>query len=336
MTLGSVLLTCQDGYEELLSSEVKAAGVPGCEEGGGWLLAEKEARTVPPDWCFAHTALVAPAEILASSVNAIAAGIAEKFLASAHDERYTAAWPLVCTFAPGHEGLGRRASAVETAVCALLRRKMGRVAKLATGAPPRLGAARGLFAHFVDFGRVFVARDAWFGGQRRMADDPAAPSRSYLKVEEAYGVLGVEPAAAETVVDLGAAPGGWSFSAARRGAHVIAIDNGPLKGGALHSALIEHRREDAFKFRPGTEARVDWLFCDLVEDPHRVRREILEPWLEHRWCRRFVTNLKFGRADAIALLQESRTALAPHCARLTIRHLFHNREEFTLVGETRV
>src|SRR5690606_25054254 len=104
-------------------------------------------------------------------------------------------------------------------------------------------------------------------GQRRMADDSLAPSRSYLKVEEAYVVLGREPAAGETVVDLGAAPGGWSYSAAKRGAQVIAVDNGPLKGGALDHPRIEHRREDAFGFRPPGGRAFDWLFCDLVEDP---------------------------------------------------------------------
>lgn len=83
-----------------------------------------------------------------------------------------------------------------------------------------------------------------------MADDDAAPSRSYLKVEEAYIVLGREPQAGETVVDLGAAPGGWSYSAAKRGATVVAIDNGPLKGGAFGNQLITHRLEDAFKFQP--------------------------------------------------------------------------------------
>ena len=87
--------------------------------------------------------------------------------------------------------------------------------------PRGAGPARGLFVFFADFGRVFAAREAWLGGQRRMADDDAAPSRSYLKVEEAYIVLGREPAAEETVVDLGAAPGGWSYSAAKRGARVI-------------------------------------------------------------------------------------------------------------------
>ena len=44
-------------------------------------------------------------------------------------------------------------------------------------------------------------------------------------------------------------------------------------------------------------------------------------------------NLKFGRANALRLLDE---VLAPegrlqsHCSNLRVRHLFHDRDEFTL------
>jgi len=171
-----------------------------------------------------------------------------------------------------------------------------------------------------------------------MADDPQAPSRSYLKLEEAYGILGREPAPGETVADLGAAPGGWSYSAAKRGARVVAIDNGPLKGGALNNPQIEHRREDAFKFAPASGSRFDWLFCDLVEEPHHVLRHIVEPWLARRWCRRFVINLKFGRVDPIALLRELRGPDSPfvlHATNVRIQHLYHDREELTVMGEVK-
>ena len=169
-----------------------------------------------------------------------------------------------------------------------------------------------------------------------MADDALAPSRSYLKVEEAYVALGREPQASETVCDLGAAPGGWSYSAAKRGATVLAIDNGPLKGGALNHPRIEHRRADAFKFSPEPGCRFDWLYCDLVEEPHHVVRQLVEPWLAQRWCRRFVINLKFGRVDPIALLRELRGPSSPlvrHAVNVRIHHLYHDREEFTLMGE---
>ncbi len=225
-------------------------------------------------------------------------------------------------------GLGRRIGGVESAFGELLKKKLSRVAKLATAELPRgVGPARGLFVYFVDFSRVFVAREAFGHGPRRMADDDLAPSRSYLKVEEAYVVFGREPQPGETVCDLGAAPGGWSYSAAKHGARVVAIDNGPLKGGALNHSQIEHRREDAFKFAPPAGQIFDWLFCDMVEEPHHVLRHIVEPWLARRWCRHFVVNLKFGRVDPVALLRELRVPGA------RVHHLYHDREEFTLVGD---
>ena len=134
------------------------------------------------------------------------------------------------------------------------------------------------------------------------------------------------------MVDLGAAPGGWSYSAARRGARVVAVDNGPLKGGAAGNPSIEWTAEDAFKFQP--QRRADWLFCDLIAPPYEVLG-LLRRWSESSWCRRFIVNLKFGRHDPLPLLAEllsTRAGIAPHCTVLRPRHLFHDREELTVVG----
>ena len=359
-----MLFLCQHGYEALLERELTEAGRPVAEKGPGWALTGGRANPpgeplsgpggssggfALPDLAFAHVTLLAPREFTGGSVNALASQLADFFLESLRGERIDAAWPCVFSTVPEVVGLGRRATGVEKAFGELLRRKLSRIAKLAVPELPRgAGAARGFFVFFADFGRVFAAREAWRGGQRRMADDEAAPSRSYLKVEEAYIVLGREPQPGETVVDLGAAPGGWSYSAAKRGAKVIAIDNGPLKGGALDHPLIEHRLEDAFRFQPAftevaegepDESEVfDWLFCDLVEEPHHVMQNIVTPWLANGWCRRFVINLKFGHVDSLALLRELRAPGSPfaaHAANLRIRHLYHDREEFTLVGDTR-
>jgi 23S rRNA (cytidine2498-2'-O)-methyltransferase len=289
---------------------------------------------------FPHLTLREPVEIRGKSVNALAQGVADFFLASLRGERIEAVWPNLWLGPQEIVGLGRRVKAVETAFGELLKKRLSRVAKLAGGDLPRgVGPVRGLFVFFADFGRVWVAREAYRHGQRRMADDDRAPSRSYLKVEEAYHLLGVEPQAGESVVDLGAAPGGWSYSAAKRGARVIAIDNGPLKGGALDNPQIEHRREDAFGFKAPEGTRYDWLFCDMVEEPHNVLRNIVEPWLGHGWCRRFVINLKFGRVDPLAFVRELRTPgslLVRRVSDLRIRHLYHDREEFTLVGSLEI
>lgn len=351
-----MLLTCQAGFEALLARELtELHGATVTEKGPGWIRIERAPDSGAADVAFAHLTLIQPIELRGDSVNALATRVAEFFLTSLRNERIDAAWPNVWLGPAELVGLGRRLSAVEAAFAEQLKKKLSRVAKLASADIPRainVGPVRGLFVFFADFGRVFAAREAFVHGARRMADDPLAPSRSYLKVEEAYVVLGREPQPGETVCDLGAAPGGWSYSAAKRGARVVAIDNGPLKGGALDHPQIEHRREDAFKFAPtsaeatarsgaasGAEsARFDWLFCDLVEEPHHVRRHIVEPWLARRWCRRFVVNLKFGRVDPVALLRELRAPGAPfveHARGVRVRHLYHDREEFTVVGEVK-
>ncbi|NDC74179.1 rRNA methyltransferase [bacterium] len=333
-----MLFRCQPGFEDLLVGELRAAGLATTDRGGGWALTAP-AHGPAPELCFAHALHLAPTELGGDSVNVLATRLLEHFLNSARDERFDAPWPCVFSTAAGLDGLGRRADAVATAFHELLKKRLGRVARLALDEIPRgPGANRGLFVHFVDFKKVLVARELLSGGQRRMADDSLAPSRSYLKVEEAYTLLGREPAPGEFVVDLGAAPGGWSYSAAKRGARVLALDNGPLKGGALDHPLIEHRRADAYGYRPGPGERADWLFCDLVDDPHHVLQSLIAPWLENAWCHRFVVILKFGRVDPLALLREVRapdSIFSRHAPGTRLRHLFHDREEFTLVGELR-
>jgi 23S rRNA (cytidine2498-2'-O)-methyltransferase len=330
-----MLLTGQAGFESLLACELAASGVVAQEQGPGWVRTESPASLEP--LAFPHLTLIAPTSIVGESVNALAQQIADFFLSHLRGERIEAAWPNIW-FGPAElVGLGRRIGAVESAFAELLKKKLSRVARLAQSDRPRaVGPARGLFVFFSDFGRAWVSREAWCHGQRRMADDDLAPSRSYLKVEEAYLIGGSEPRPGETVCDLGAAPGGWSYSAAKRGAMVVAIDNGPLKGGALNNPKIEHRREDAFRFSPIAGASFDWLFCDMVEEPHHVLQHIVAPWIERAWCHRFVINLKFGRVDAVALLDELRAPGSPlkrPNVRFAVRHLYHDREEFTDVGE---
>ncbi len=367
-----MIFRSQPGFEALLEQEVAERGLAVAERGAGWVrvvAGEAEASAVTgaatrgaEELCFAQQVMFEPVEVTGDSVNALAAKIGEFFFASAKTERFEGGWPCLFEAAAGLDGLGRREAGVAKAFFEALKKRMGRVAKLANEEKPRgVARVRGLFVFFVDFRRAFVSREVLFNGQRRMADDAQAPSRSYLKVEEAYLVLGREPAEGETVVDLGAAPGGWSYSAAKRGAKVIAVDNGPLKGGALDHPLIEHRREDAFSFVPGGaggrgerdggedgsggggvgDGAVDWLFCDLVEDPHHVLENLITPWLEGREgraCRRFVVIFKFGRVDPLAFLREVRSAgsVFSRCAPgFRVRHLYHDREEFTVVGEVR-
>jgi 23S rRNA (cytidine2498-2'-O)-methyltransferase len=345
MSFNGALAVCQSGFEGLLAREMGGLGLQGASSGPGWVLAGPAPEPVPGSAleglrraAFPHAVLESPAPVAGESVNALAQGVLDLFAGGLRGERIESPWPCVFAGSQDAAGLGRRAASVEAAFLGLLKRKLGRVAKLATPEKPRVGPARGLFVWFTDFGRAQVARTAHMNGPCRMADDEEAPSRSYLKVEESYAIIGAEPRPGESVCDLGAAPGGWSYSAAKRGASVVAVDNGPMKGGALGHPLIDHRRADAFRFSPGRSASYDWLFCDMLEDPRRVLQAIVRPWLEGAWCRRFVVNLKFGRVDPIALLAELRSPESPFATRadgVRIVHLYHDREEFTVTGTVR-
>jgi 23S rRNA (cytidine2498-2'-O)-methyltransferase len=178
----------------------------------------------------------------------------------------------------------------------------------------------------------------WLMGILRQKMPPEAPSRSTLKLAEAFEVfLGDEQTRllkpGMTAVDLGAAPGGWTWQLIRRGLRVQAVDNGPLKGAVLGHPLVEHLRVDGFRHRP--RRPVDWLVCDMVERPQRVAA-LMADWLIHGHARHTVFNLKLPmkkRVDTVyTALAELRTTLdaAGLRYRLMAKQLYHDREEITV------
>lgn len=266
------------------------------------------------------------------SVNPTSRALVAHFREAAREHRFEGAWPLLFAHA-GDPTLSKRMDTLHDAFCETLRPAMGRVVKLAVG--HNTVPSRQEFGFYVYGAGTALAcgLTGWSGGQRRMRDDPNAPSRSYLKVEEAYAILGESPAEGQRVCDLGAAPGGWSYSAASRGASVIAIDNGPLKGGALDHPQITHLREDAFVFRPQPNERFDWLFCDVVENPFRILERV-EKWIRDGWCTRLVINFKTGFANPIEVLSAlAQSPAAEQCAVWRVRHLYHDRDEITLTAK---
>lgn len=69
------------------------------------------------------------------------------------------------------------------------------------------------------------------GGLSRVTLPPDAPSRAYLKMEQALawqGLAGEKKLAGRTALELGCAPGGASFSLLNRGVSVIGVDTGAM------------------------------------------------------------------------------------------------------------
>jgi len=176
-------------------------------------------------------------------------------------------------------------------------------------------------------------------GIPRLRMPASAPSRSTLKLEEAIhwflstGQQRKLFAAGMKAVDLGAAPGGWSWQLVQRGCLVTAIDNGPMQDDLINTGMVEHLQTDAFTYTP--EKKVGWLVCDMAERPLHVSR-LIARWFTRQQCSHTIFNLKLPMKkrlasvrECLALLEKNlSSAKIPH--RIQAKQLYHDREEITV------
>lgn len=253
------------------------------------------------------------------------------------EDRFVDAWVELPDAEGGGEALAALARALESALVATLRKK----SLLHRESGQRLHLLLLSGTHIlVAIGDVATSAP-WRGGIPRLKFPRDAPSRSTLKLEEAFLVMlddrereaWLKPGM--TAVDLGASPGGWTYQLVRRSIRVIAVDNGPMDEALMQSGIVEHRREDGFRFRP--KKPVDWLVCDMVEQPIRVA-ELVSAWLEAGACRQAMFNLKLPMKKRFAELERCLDLM--HSAfgeRLDLRakQLYHDREEVTVFARLR-
>ncbi|WP_404385582.1 SAM-dependent methyltransferase [Caenispirillum salinarum] len=128
-------------------------------------------------------------------------------------------------------------------------------------------------------------------------DREGPPSRAYLKLWEAFTLLGRMPGPGERCVDLGACPGGWTWVLQGLGADVLAVDKAPLAPEVARLPRVSERRESAFGLEPRDIGPVDWLFSDVICYPERLLR-LARRWRESDLARNFIFTIKFqGETD---------------------------------------
>ncbi|WP_370427273.1 23S rRNA (cytidine(2498)-2'-O)-methyltransferase RlmM [Actinobacillus pleuropneumoniae] len=205
----------------------------------------------------------------------------------------------------------------------------------------------GLHILFVRPGCCYVGyayndnKSPFFMGIPRLKFPAEAPSRSTLKLEEA--ILTFIPEAEEkkrftdemTGVDLGAYPGGWTYQLVKRGVFVYAVDHGKMAASLHETGRIEHCPEDGFKFQPPKRKTIDWLVCDMVEQPMRISK-LIGKWLINGWCRETIFNLKLPMKKRYQEVQlclaylEEELEKQGFWFKIQAKHLYHDREEITV------
>ena len=98
------------------------------------------------------------------------------------------------------------------------------------------------------------------------------------------------------VVDLGSAPGGWTWVLLQMGLEVIAVDKSPLADTVAFHPRVRVLRESAFGLEPCTFDSVDTVFSDVICYPSRALK-LVQKWI-HAGVRQIVCTVKFqGTTD---------------------------------------
>lgn len=179
---------------------------------------------------------------------------------------------------------------------------------------------------------------SWELGIPRLKFPKSAPSRSTLKLDEAWKTFFSEEDEhiflnrKMTAVDLGAAPGGWTWQFINKFIPVTAVDNGPMQTALMASGLVTHLKTDGFGFKPSKP--VTWMVCDIVESPQKIAY-LVSQWLCNGWCQFTVFNLKLPMKKRYQEVQLCRTLITKALEKqglafeFDLKHLYHDREEVT-------
>jgi 23S rRNA (cytidine2498-2'-O)-methyltransferase len=183
----------------------------------------------------------------------------------------------------------------------------------------------------------------WPMGIARLRLSKEAPSRATLKLEEAWHHFipaedwDTRLASGMRAVDLGAAPGGWTWQLVQRGMYVEAVDNGPMDKNLLETGQVLHILTDGFLYEP--KKPVHWLVCDIVDKPARVTSMVIR-WFSKKYCREAIFNLKLPMKQRYAEVKKCEERIRAELEKagfgveIQFKQLYHDREEVT--GHLRV
>ena len=151
------------------------------------------------------------------------------------------------------------------------------------------------------------------------------PSRAYLKLWETFTLMGKGPRPGDLCVDLGSAPGGWTWVLASMGARVFSIDKSPIAPHVAAMKGVDHCLGSGFALEPQVAGRVDWVFSDMACYPERLLG-LVRQWIEAGAAANFVCTIKLQGQTDHEVVQAFRSIPGS-----TVMHLSCNKHELTWV-----
>lgn len=183
-----------------------------------------------------------------------------------------------------------------------------------------------------------AAHSPYPGGAPRIELPPEAPSRAYLKIEEALLWTGNPIRRGDTAVEIGSAPGGASYALLKRGLRVVGIDPAEMDPRVLALPGFSHVREPIAGVR--TESlpeSIQWLLLDMNVAPNVILNQV------ERLSRRLMGSL-LGVYLTLKMNDPRMVAEIPKMiehvrsmgmARVRARQLASNKREIAVFGLTK-
>lgn len=123
------------------------------------------------------------------------------------------------------------------------------------------------------------------GGRPEIVLPSAAPSRAFLKIEEAILRVGAELKPGERALEIGCSPGGALYALLRRGLHVWGVDR-DAPSSQLMSEFKERFRfiQSPMEFALPTDVRaprdLQWILLDVSLSPDQTLPQVAH-WVRH-------------------------------------------------------
>ncbi len=152
------------------------------------------------------------------------------------------------------------------------------------------------------------------------------PSRAYLKLWETFTLTGYAPRPGDLCLDLGSAPGGWTWVLSSMGARVFSIDKSPLAPNVAAMPGVDHCLGSGFALEPQTAGRISWLFSDMACYPERLLSTV-QDWLLQDAAENFVCTIKLQGKTDHAVVERFRNIPGSK-----VMHLSCNKHELTWVN----
>lgn len=153
-------------------------------------------------------------------------------------------------------------------------------------------------------------------------------SRAEHKLAHALALFGLSIHAGDKVLDLGAAPGGWSYLLAELGAIVTAVDPAELHPLVAKHRQVSHRRQRA-ELIPWEELAFDLVVNDMSLDPADSATVMCAAAESVPPASPAVMTLKLPTLNATRWESQARGVLEDSWQIAASRHLPANRQEVT-------